>query len=156
MELLPMKHWYDARDGWVELQDDVLSIVRQVRELYGNRITIELAPGDTPEPYAFVEHCEDTTDRLIFTCATLDGRAIERLQRSDSHSRVYVDPYEESEREHDRISEEFEENAKSRIRAIGEQIAHALKREGRAESLPLTVGLNSGNRQRTPSAHRRG
>ena len=34
MELLPMKAWYNHERGVIELEDDVLSIVRQVRELY--------------------------------------------------------------------------------------------------------------------------
>src|SRR6266700_7160034 len=100
MEMLPMKAWYDSREGVIELDDDVLSIVRQVREAYGQRISIELLP-DNSEPYAFVEHCEDGTDRLIFTCIELDGRALERLHKSDSHNRMYVDPYAQQEAEHD-------------------------------------------------------
>lgn len=147
MELQPLKAWYDNRQGVIELEDDVLSIVRQVREQYGTRITIELLP-DSPEPYAFVEHCEDGTDRLIFTCTMLDGRALERLLRSDSHSRMYVDPYDESEQAHDRLQDQKDEASKEKLAPVAEEIAYALKREGRAESLPLTVGINAGRTQR--------
>jgi len=147
MEMLPLKAWYNHYRGVIELEDDVLSIVRQVRELYGRRITIELLP-ENPEPYAFVEHCEDKVDRLIFTCVDLDGRALERLQRSDSHSRQYVDPYEEAERAQDREQELRDEHSKEQLREVGEEIAYTLKREGKAESLPLTVGLSKGHTQR--------
>jgi hypothetical protein len=147
MEMLPMKAWYNAEVGVVELEDDVLSIVRQVRELYGRRITVDLIP-DSPEPYAFVEHCEDGTDRLVFTCIELDNRALERLQRSDSHSRMYVDPYDAAEVEQDRLQDEKEKASREVLLEHAEEMAYDLKRDGRGESLPLTVGLNKGHTQR--------
>jgi len=147
MEMLPMKAWYNHEHGVIELEDDVLSIVRQVREQYGRRITIELLP-DSPEPYAFVEHCEDGTDRLVFTCVELDPRALERLLRSDSHGRAYIDPYDEAEQAHDSLQEAKDEHSKEQLREVAEEMAYALKREGRGESLPLTVGLNKGRTQR--------
>src|SRR5437868_10983700 len=145
MEMLPLKAWYNHEHGIIELEDDVLSIVRQVRELYGRRITIELLP-ESREPYAFVEHCEDETDRLIFTCVELDGRALERLLKSDSHSRMYVDPYEANEKEHDKPQDEKDEAIKERLREHQEEMAYALKREGRAPRLPFTVGLSKGRK----------
>ena len=147
MEILPMKAWYDRERGVIELEDDVLSIVRHVREIYGENITIELLP-DNPEPYAFVEHCEDGTDRLVFTCVELDGRALERLLRSDSHGRAFIDPYDEAEQAHDALQEAKDEHSKEQLREVSEEMTYALKREGRAESLPLTVGLNKGHTQR--------
>ena len=147
MEMLPMKAWYNHEYGVVELEDDVLSIVRQVRELYDRRITIELLP-DAEEPYAFVEHCEDGVDRLIFTCTTLDPRALERLQRSDSHGRAYVDPYDEAEKAHDLLQHQKDEHSKEQLREVAEEMAYALKRDGRAPKLPLTVGMNKGRTQR--------
>jgi hypothetical protein len=147
MEMLPLKAWYNHEHGVIELEDDVLSIVRQVREVYDRRITIELLP-ESREPYAFVEHCEDGVDRLIFTVEELDARALDRLLRSDSHSRGYQDVYDEAERAHDALQEAKDEHSKELIREHGEHIAYALKREGRAESLPLTVGLSKGRTQR--------
>jgi hypothetical protein len=145
--MLPLKAWYNHDRGVIELEDDVLSIVRQVRELYGRRITIELLEN-APEPYAFVEHCEDGTDRLIFTCVELDARALERLQKSDSHSRMYVDPYELQEAEHDRIQAEKDEAAKEKIREHAEEMAYSLKRDGRGSRLPLSVPMGKGRKQR--------
>jgi hypothetical protein len=147
MEMLPLKAWYNHDHGVIELEDDVLSIVRQVREAYDRRITIELLP-DAPEPYAFVEHCADGADRLIFTCVELDPRALERLHRSDSHGRMYVDPYEAQEEEHDRLQDQKDAHSREQIAEVAEEMAYALKREGRAESLPLTVGLSKGRTQR--------
>ena len=147
MEMLPMKAWYDRERGIVELEDDVLSIVRHVREIYGDKVSIELLP-DQPEPYAFVEHCEDKVDRLIFTCVELDGRALERLLRSDAHSRHYVDPYAQQEADFDREMALKDEHSKEQLREVAEEMAYALKREGKAETLPLTVGLNKGHTQR--------
>ena len=147
MDMLPMKAWYNAEYGVIELEDDVLSIVRQVRDQYGGKVVIQLLPEQS-EPYAFVEHCEDGTDRLIFTCVELDGRALERLLRSDSHSRHYVDPYAEQEAEHDRLQDEKDRQKQEVLAEHAEQMAYALKREGRADRLPLTVGLNSGRTQR--------
>lgn len=154
MEMLPMKTWYTDRDGWVELEDDVLSIVRQVRDLYHGKVTVEFLP-DSSEPYAFVEHSGDGVDRLIFTCVELDGRALERLLRSDSASRSYVDPYDEAEKEQDRLQTERDRAILERTGELSERMAYAMKREGRAPRLPLTVGLNSGNREKVPqSAYR--
>lgn len=147
MEMLPMKAWYNHEYGVVELEDDVLSIVRQVRELYGRQITVELIPENS-EPYAFVEHCEDGADRLIFTCVELDARALERLLRSDSHGRAYTDPYDEAEQAQNRLHDEKDEASKEKLGEVAEEMAYALKREGRAESLPLTVGLSKGRTQR--------
>lgn len=147
MEMLPMKAWYNHEYGVIELEDDVLSIVRQVREHYDRRVTVELLP-DNMHPYAFVEHCEDGTDRLIFTCEELDGRALERLLKADSQSRMYVDPYAAAEKDQDRIEKEKEDAGRERLGPVAEEMAHALKREGRAERLPTTVGLNRGRTQR--------
>jgi len=150
MEILPMKAWYNHEYGVIELEDDVLSIVRQVRDLYDGRIRIELLPGNS-EPYAFVENCTDGVHRLIFTCKELDGRALERLLRADSQNRSYVDPYDEAEKAHDRLQDEKDEVSKELLRETAEEMAYALKREGRAERLPLTVGINAGRTQRADS-----
>src|SRR5215467_5313259 len=119
MELRALHTWYTQRHGWVTLDDDVLSIVRQVRDLYGDRITIEFNhhTGD----YVFVEHCEDHTDRLIFTTAELDGRALDRLLKADSQSRVYQDPYDAAEHAQDDAQNMIDEYYRG---YIGEAGAH--------------------------------
>jgi hypothetical protein len=142
MELHAIKAWYDHRVGMVTLEDDVLSIVRQVRDLYDTRITIELDP--THGVYHFVEHCEDHTDRLIFTTPELDARALERLMRSDSHSRVYQDPYDAAERAQDESNALVDARNSERIMEVGEELAHALREDGRAPRLPLPVAIPKG------------
>jgi hypothetical protein len=100
-ELRAIKTYYDSRQGLVTLSDDVLGIVCQVRELYGGRVSVNWEP--TTESFIFTENCEDGTERLIFACDELDPRALERLQRSDSHSRMYEDVYDKAEREQDEL-----------------------------------------------------
>jgi hypothetical protein len=139
MELRALKTWYSNRDGWVTLEDDVLSIVRQTRDLFGKRITVECNPhnGD----YVFVEHCDDGTDRLIFTTRELDGRCIERLLRADSQGRTYQDPYDAAERAQDDQQRAIDEYYRGYIGEAGAHLAHAMKREGMAPSLPLTKSM---------------
>ena len=139
MELRALKSWYTHRDGWITLEDDVLSIVRQVRELFADRITIELNPqtGD----YVFIEHCEDTVDRLIFTTQELDGRCIERLLRADSQSRTHQDPYDAAERAQDEAHRVIEDEYRGYLSEAGEHLVHALKKEGKAPRLPLRKSM---------------
>lgn len=139
MELHAMKSWYTARDGWVTLTDDVLSIVRQVRDLYGEKITIEMDPNTGN--YVFVEHGEDGTDRLIFTTTELDGRCIERLMRSDSQGRSYEDPYYAQERAQDDAQRAIDDQYREYIGEAGEHLVSALKREGKAPRLPLSKSM---------------
>jgi hypothetical protein len=137
MELYAMKSWYDNREGFVELQDDVLSIVRQVRELYGHRIKICLEP--TTGEYVFSENCEDGTERLIFGTSELDARCLERLLRADSHLRGYTDPYDEAEREQDEFFEEKDRQALDKIGDAGERLAWALEEDGRGTGAQILV-----------------
>jgi len=142
MELYAIKSWYDNRLGMVTLEDDVLSIVRQVRELYGRRVTIEL--DQFSNVYHFVEHGEDHTDRLIFTVDELDGRALERLQRSDSHGRTYQDPYDAAEREQDANFALIDEQNRQTLHEEGERLAHALRKDGMLPDFPLPVAIPRG------------
>ena len=142
MELYAIKSWYDNRLGMVTLEDDVLSIVRQVRELYGQRVTIEL--DQFSNVYHFVEHGEDHTDRLIFTVDELDARALERLIRSDSHSRTYEDPYDAAEREQDANHAEIDRRNSERLKEEGERLAHALRKDGQMPDFPLPVAIPRG------------
>src|SRR5437868_5142719 len=107
MELSTLRTFYTERHGLVSLDDDVLSIVRQVRELYGSRIIIAI--DETSGNYVFSENCEDGTERLVFVTDTLDARALERLQKADSQSRMYEDAYDAAERDQDRAQAEIDE-----------------------------------------------
>jgi hypothetical protein len=139
MELRALHSWYTSRDGWVSLDDDVLSIVRQVKEAYGDRVTIEL--DRQFGHYAFVEHCEDDTDRLVFTTTELDGRCLERLMMGDSQSRVYQDPYDAAEREQDDAQRDIDKAHNARIGDAGEHLAHVFKKTGVEPRLPLAKSM---------------
>lgn len=138
MELHAVKAYYSQHHGLVELEDDVLSIVRQVREVYGNRVKIAWEP--TTEHYVFSEHCDDGTERLIFTTPELDGRALERLLRSDSHGRGYEDVYDRQEREQDEAFAARQEADRERLRESGERLAHAMKKDDIGR-YPLSIAI---------------
>jgi len=139
MELHAVKAWYDDRIGMVTLEDDVLSIVRQVREKYGKRVTIEL--DENRGVYHFVEHCADTTDRLIFSTSELDHRSLERLLQSDSQTRVYQDPYDAAERAQDELNAEKDRVFGEHVKEVGEELAHALRKDGKAPYFPTPVAI---------------
>jgi hypothetical protein len=123
LRLRAIKSFYNGRDGLITLEDDVLSVVTQVRELYGDRITVEMDP-DTGY-FHFIGH-ENGTDYLIFTTPELDPRALDRLQRADQHSRAYADPLDAVEREQDELSREKDLASMERIFAAGERLAWAM------------------------------
>ena len=142
MELHAVKAWYDHRVGMVTLEDDVLSIVRQVRELYGQRVSVML--DEDLGVYHFVEHGEDHTDRLIFSTPELDARSLERLQRSDSHARTYQDPYDAAERAQDAERAAYDARYGEKIKEVGEELAHALRKDGKAPYFPTPVAIPKG------------
>src|SRR5215471_565489 len=139
MELRAIKQYYEDKQV-VLLADDVLSIVRQVRELYGDKVKISWEP--TTGWYVFSEMCEDKTERLIFTCEELDGRALERLRRSDSQARTYQDPYLAAENAQDQAHAEQDAQYAAYINEAGEHLIHAMKRDGMAPRLPSQVSLH--------------
>lgn len=142
MELHAVKAWYDHRVGMVTLEDDVLSIVRQVREKYGNKVSIEL--DENHGVYHFVEHGDDHTDRLIFSTPELDYRALDRLLRSDSQGRVYNDPYDAAEREQDELNKLKDQQFGEQVQEVGEELAHALRKDGKAPYFPTPVAIPRG------------
>jgi hypothetical protein len=143
LKLPAIQSFYSNREGLVTLEDDVLSIVSRVRELYGQRVQIEVDP--VTGWFHFVEYCGDGEIRLIFTVPSLDGEdVLDRLMRSDAHSRAYQDPYEAAEREQDSIQRRLDELARERVREGGEKLAHALKKDGAMPRLPMSVPITKG------------
>src|SRR6266516_2698587 len=124
MELHAVKTFYTARDGLVSLEDDVLSVVRQVRELYGDRIKVCME--QTTGEYVFSENCADGTERLIFTTTELDGRALLRLQQADSQSRGYEDAYDRQEHEQDEEFERRQKESLEKLAPAAEELAWSL------------------------------
>ena len=136
--LKAIKTWYSAeRQGFMTLADDVLGIVSQVRELYGERVSIEL--DERTGVFTFVEHGEDGTDRLIFQTDELDQRALDRLVLADSHNRYHEDPYDAAEREQDELQTRQDDAYREYINQAGEELIFHLQREGRAPFLTKQV-----------------
>lgn len=138
-----MKMFYSNRDGLVEVDDDVLSIVSQIRETYGQKILVHVEP--TTGQFVLSEDCDDGTERLIFTTDSLDQRVLERLAKADKTSRGYVDTYAEMERQQDldqaAIDQKFLEGVREEA---GPRIAHALKKDGIQNRFPLSVPVTKG------------
>lgn len=147
VKLPAIRSFYTNQMGLVTLDDDVLSIVRQVNELYDGKVSIQLDP--VTGWYHFVGHEEDGTDRLIFTVQELDGRAFERLQAADSQWRGHEDPYDAAEREQDELQAQIDENYKEKIRESSERLAWAIKKDGIDDRLPLSLPVS-----RRKRAHR--
>lgn len=137
MELRAMKTFYSGREGLVTLEDDVLSIVSQVRDLYGDKVKICLEP--TTGHYVFSENCEDGSERLIFVAEELDPRCIERLLIADGHARGHEDPYDRAESEQDRLMRENDERAMDGIRDAGERLAWAMEEDGKGTHAQILV-----------------
>ena len=135
-----MKTFYTAREGLVTLTDDVLSIVSQVRELYGDKIKICLEP--TQGKFIFSEVCGDGTERLIFIADKLDARCIERLLTADSQLRGYEDAYDKAEREQDEAMAARDELQLERIKDAGERLAWAMEEDGRGTHAQILVTKN--------------
>lgn len=139
MRLHAIKSFYDHQNGLVTLEDDVLSIVRQVRERYGDKVSIQLDEGNGW--YHFVEHGDDGTDRLIFSTEELDGRAVERLFKADSQWHGHEDPYAALEREQDEAQAELDKAHLERVLDAGERLASAIKKDGLDDRMPLQVAV---------------
>lgn len=136
-QLHALKSWYSPeRSGFMTLEDDVLGIVSQVRQLYDGKVTVEL--DDHNGKFHFVEHT-DGTDRLIFTVDELDQRALDRLVTADSQSRGYEDPYLAAERAQDEAQAHQDDEYKEHINQAGEELLFHLQREGRAPFLTKQV-----------------
>lgn len=133
-----IRSFYDNRLGLVTLDDDVLGIVSQVREMYDGRIWIELDEGTGA--YHFIAK-EENGESLIFTTDELDARALERLQRSDSHQRGFVDTYAEAEREQDAAQKAIDDRHSEEFMEIGEELAYTMRRAGKAPRFPVPVSI---------------
>lgn len=137
MRLHAIQQFYSNRLGLVALDDDVQSIVKQVRELYGDRVGVHM-DEDSGE-YYFTEYCEDGTERLIFATPELDNRALERLIRADSQTRGYEDPYLAAEKAQDDEQAAADAAKLDQVHDASERLAHALRKDGADSPMPLKV-----------------
>lgn len=138
LHLRAIKSFYSLQHGgMITLEDDVLSIVSQVRDDYGDKVSIQLDP--VTGWYHFVGHEDDGTDRLIFSVDELDPRALDRLRRADGQARGFEDPYLAVEREQDEHFARLEEEGLDKVRASGEELAFHLKKQGIMPRLPMSI-----------------
>ena len=124
------------------LDDDVLSIVAQVRQEYGNKVSIQLDP-DTGW-YHFVGHEEDTTERLIFSTDCLDPRALDRLHKADAHGRGFEDSYDAAERAQDDAQAAIDRAHAEKVAESGEELLHYVQKAGQAPFLTKQVFIPRG------------
>jgi len=131
MELHAIKTWYDQRMGVVVVQDDVLGIVHQIREIDPR---IHVFYNEQSSQFDLVEHCLDGVQRLIFSVPELDARVISRLREGDSwlgETPQYVVPDEDDflakvEADQEKIQADQDEESMEKIRDAGERLAWAL------------------------------
>lgn len=143
--LRAIQNYYDPEHGGIiTLDDDVLGIVSQVNELYDGRVVVNLDPDSGW--FHLTEHCEDGTERLIFSTEELDGRTLTRLQEADSRWRYHEDPYDRTEREQDEAQAEIDAQYHEQLHEQGERLAYALKKEGIDDRLPLMVPMKGKTR----------
>lgn len=134
-----LKSFYANGMGLVTLEDDVLSIVSQVREMTDGKVKVQLDP-DTGW-YHLVEFCEDTTQRLVFSVEDLDGRVIDRLGRADSRRSDHEDPYAAAEREQDEAQAAIDKAYAESVVEHGEEMLFHIRQAGAAPRLPLPVSI---------------
>jgi hypothetical protein len=133
MELFAVKTWHDQHHGVVEIDDDVQSIVSQVKVIGEGRIHVFY--NEQTGNYDLVEHCLDGVQRLIFSVRELDGRVIHRLRAADHW--LDGNPEHVLDDEHDFAAkvDNFNEMLEARIhelqmdevRDAGERLHSALK-----------------------------
>lgn len=134
MEIHPIKTWFDKRHGVVEVPDDVLGVVRQVKQMADGRLTIYW--NDQSSKFDVVERCLDGTDRLVFSVDELDARVLTRLQNADhwgadtpdrGMKRADEDDFlADLERYEAEVKEQEWDGVRGRTEEIGERLAWAL------------------------------
>jgi hypothetical protein len=131
MELHAVKTWYDQRYGVVAVEDDVLNVVRDIREIDPR---IHVFHNEQTGKFDLVEHCLDGVERLIFSVEELDPRVVSRLRESDSWrdgnpDHVVADEDDfltKAEKEQEQLQAEIQESSLEKIRDAGERLAWAL------------------------------
>jgi len=80
MEVHAVKTWFDRRQGVVIVEDDVQNVVRDLKAV-DDRIVVYHNPQTGH--FDIIERCLDHTERLVFSVAQLDQRAVDRLRGAD-------------------------------------------------------------------------
>ena len=145
MELHAVRSWYDKQTGLVEVSDDVLNVVRDIREIDPR---IRVYWNEQGGEFDLVETCLDGTDRLIFSVDSLDARVVDRLRRAD-HWHGRKDPAHLLGEDDDFLSridaDEAAETAErrernlDRVRDAGERLAWAGEQDRRGVGAQIQV-----------------
>jgi len=132
MELHAVKTWVDRREGVVEVDDDVLGVVADLKQI-SDRLHVYW--NDQSEWFDIVESCLDGTDRLVTTVPALDARVVEKIKAADhwhgnDRPRVILGDDEDFVAQVDSHNEEMErlrsEATADQIGDAGERLAWAL------------------------------
>jgi hypothetical protein len=131
MEVHAVRTWFDQKHGVVLVEDDVASIVREIREIDPR---IHVFWNEQTQRFDLVESCLDGTDRLIFSTSELDARVPQRLRMGDSWlggNPSHVVPDDEDflaamEAEQEREQAGVMERLMDRVHDAGERFAWAL------------------------------
>lgn len=138
MEVHAVKTWFDTRHGVVEVTDDVLGVIQQVKaidprlKVYYNKQT---------GGYDLVEACLDRTERLVFSVAALDQRVVDRLHQADHWGTNHPDYRDKFRPEgedfltqldaaQERDQEELMEPLRQRLGDAAERLCHAMDQGG--------------------------
>jgi hypothetical protein len=145
MEIHAVKTYYDQKLGVVEVEDDVLNVVRDIHAISPR---IHVFWNEQTGNYDLVESCLDSTDRLIFSVEHLDARVVNRLRLADQW-RGREDPTHQLSEHEDWVSEldsdqeaekaAVKEQQMEKVREAGERLAWALEEDGRGVSASISV-----------------
>jgi hypothetical protein len=143
-ELRPMKLYFDG-NRMVELEDDVLNVVRDVREIDPR---IHIFYNEQTDGYDLVEDCLDGVQRLVFSVEELDARVPLRLRMADQW-RGRADPehvlppgedfLDDMDRYNEALKREQDEQNRDKIRDAGERLAWALQEDRRGVQASILV-----------------
>lgn len=145
MEVHAVKTWYDQHLGVVEVEDDVVNVVRDIREISPR---IRVFYNEQRGNYDIVESCQDGTDRLIFSVDSLDARVPLRLRQVDQwrgrEDPEHLLPEEEDflakmDAAYDRMDAERQEENRDQINEVGEQLAWAGEQDRRGVGAQILV-----------------
>lgn len=80
MEVHGIRSWFDAREGVVVVEDDVLNVVRDIKAISPR---LQVFHNPQSDEFDIVESCLDGAQRLVFSVEKLDGRVLHRLRSAD-------------------------------------------------------------------------
>jgi len=147
MQIPAIKTWYDARQGVISLDGDVLGIVERVKEI-DPRLSIYY--NEQTNGFDLVESCLDGTDRLVFSVDELDQRLVDRLLQADhwgSDTPDHRDDFRpdskdfasEIDESNEALVRRFEEGVREKLLDAGERLAWAMEEDGQGVNASISV-----------------